>query len=254
MTHENITYSVIMPVYNGRKYFGDALQSALVALGDGDEIVVIEDGSKDGGVEDIVLAANDMRISYKYQENGGVASALNHGLRRARTPYFAWLSHDDLFLPDRLSEDRKLRQLCPDIVTFTAFYLFNDQADHLHLVNKMKFATSDQFATRLLARRFLNGCTVSAPIKTLINCGLFDEGLRHTQDYDAWLKILEKQTFTYIDKPTVLSRQHSEQDSKKMPKAAKAEFFELLRRHIGKTRLRRSTLSDLLAIIIAIMR
>ena len=249
MTDNNITYSVIMPVYNGRKYFGYALQSALAALGDGDEIVVIEDGSNDGGVEDIVHAVNDSRIRYEYEENGGVASALNHGLKIASNPYFAWLSHDDLFLPDRLSEDRKLRELCPDIVTFTAFYLFSGEADHLHLVNKLKFATSHHFATRLLARRFLNGCTVSAPIKTLIQCGLFDESLRHTQDYDMWLKILEKQNFTYIERPTVLARQHPEQDSKKLPAAAKAEFREILRRHWGQLNFKVKLLVDLMLIL-----
>ena len=111
MTVTKITYSVIMPVYNGRKYFRNALQSALSALGDGDEIVVIEDGSEDGGVGDVVAAVSDPRIRYEYQDNGGVASALNHGLKIAQNPYFAWLSHDDLFLPDRLREDRKLRRL-----------------------------------------------------------------------------------------------------------------------------------------------
>ena len=55
MTVTKITYSVIMPVYNGRKYFRNALQSALSALGDGDEIVVIEDGSEDGSEEGSLL-------------------------------------------------------------------------------------------------------------------------------------------------------------------------------------------------------
>jgi len=178
-----------------------------------------------------------------------VASALNHGLKIARNPYFAWLSHDDLFLPYRLSEDRKLRELCPDIVTFTAFYLFSDKADHLHLVNKLKFATCHHFATRLLARRFLNGCTVSAPIKTLIRCGLFDESLRSTQDYDMWLKILETQKFTYIERPTVLSRQHPEQDSKKLPEATRVEFREILRRRWGQVRFKARLLLDLMLIL-----
>ena len=249
MTDNNITYSVIMPVYNGRKYFGAALQSALAALGEEDEIVVIEDGSNDGGVEDIIHAVEDRRIRYQYQENGGVASALNHGLKIARNPYFAWLSHDDLFLPGRLSEDRKLRQLAPDIVTFTAFYLFSDDANDLKLVNKLKLATTHQFATRLLARRFLNGCTVSAPIKTFIQCGLFDESLRHTQDYDMWLKILETQKFTYIETPTVLSRQHPEQDSKTLPEAARVEFREILRRHWGQVRVKVRLLLDLFLLL-----
>jgi len=249
MSDKNVTYSVIMPVYNGRNYFHEALQSALAALADGDEIVVIEDGSKDGGVADIVQEVKDPRIRYKYQENGGVASALNHGIKIARNPYFAWLSHDDLFLANRLSEDRKLRLLCPDVVTFTAFYLFSDGVSHLHLVNKLKFATSHQFATRLLARRFLNGCTVTAPIQTLMQCGLFDESLRYTQDYDMWLKILETQKFTYIEQPTVLSRQHPEQDTQKMSVAAKIEFREILRRHWGQVRFKVRLLVDLMLIL-----
>lgn len=254
MTDNSITYSVIMPVYNGRKYFGAALHSALGALAEGDEIVVIEDGSNDGGVEEIIHAINDPRIRYENQENGGVASALNQGLRIARNPYFAWLSHDDLFLPDRLSEDRKLRKLCPDIVTFTAFYLFTDEANHLHCVNKLKLATSHHFATGLLTRRFLNGCTVSAPIKTLLQCGLFDERLRHTQDYDMWLKILETQKFTYIEKPTVLSRQHPEQDSKKLPAAAKVEFKKILIRHFRKISFGKSVISDIICLLLAFIR
>ena len=254
MVDPEINYSIIMPVYNGRKYFGNALRSALAALGDRDEIVVIEDGSEDGGVEDVVTTESDPRIRYEYQENGGVASALNYGLKIAKNPYFAWLSHDDLFLPDRLSEDRKLRKRCPDIVTFSAFYLFYEKADHLHLVNKLKFATSHHFATRLLAHRFLNGCTVSAPISLLVECGMFDESLRYTQDYDMWLKILNKQKFTYIERPTVLSRQHSEQDSKKQPAAAQTEFREILRRHAQKLRITRNTAVDLFILLISITR
>jgi GT2 family glycosyltransferase len=254
MTNHKVNYSVIMPVYNGRNYFGAALHSALAALGDGDEIVVIEDGSKDGGVEDIVAAANDPRIRYEAQENGGVAAALNRGLMVARNEYFAWLSHDDLFLPDRLSEDRKIRELCPEIVTFSAFYLFTDLADHLHLVNKLKLATSNYFATHLLAHRFLNGCTVTAPISTLVKCGMFDVELRCTQDYDLWLKILETQKFTYIAKPFVLSRQHPQQDSKRIPSEARKEFLLILRRHFKQLRFRKSTILAIVTLLIAIAK
>jgi len=249
MNNKIIKYSVIMPVYNGKEYFGEALNSALTALGTEDEIVVVEDGSKDGGVGDIIKAAKDRRIRYVNQENGGVASALNHGLKIARNPYFAWLSHDDLFLSTRLQHDRELRKIAPDIVTFSTFYLFTKRKENFHLVNKRELATSHLFATRLLARRFLNGCTVTAPISTIFECGLFDETLRHTQDYDMWLRILEKQNFTYIENPTVLSRQHADQDSKKMPSDARYEFRKILKRHISKIRLRKSTVLDIIILL-----
>ena len=254
MKNKEIRYSVIMPVYNGRKYFEDALKSAIRSLGASDEIIVVEDGSTDGGVADIVFDQNDPRVSYKKKDNGGVASALNYGIRVAKNPYFSWLSHDDIYLPERLEEDRRLRRVCPDIVTFSSFYLFNDGLEIAHLINQVKIATSRHFATRLLSRRFLNGCTVTAPVSILIKCGLFDEDLRHTQDYDMWLKITEFQKFSYIERPLLLSRQHPLQDSKKLPDEAKREFLKILKRHIKKVRINRTTILDIMILLVGVFR
>lgn len=249
MNIKPVNYSIIMPVYNGRNYFADALMSAIYSSGEQDEIVVIEDGSNDGGVKSIVENAQDYRVRYFQKDNGGVASALNYGLRVAQNPYFCWLSHDDLFLPNRLEEDRKLRMFCSDIVTFSSFYLFGANTNYIRLINRKEFALCRHFATRLLARRFMNGCTVTAPISKLKKFGFFDEELRHTQDYDMWLKILQEQKFSYIEAPTVMSRQHRNQDSKKMPLAAKREFRKIFIRHRSKISFRASLALDIMLLL-----
>lgn len=176
----------------------------------------------------------------------------------------------DVNLPySALARDALIAEgLKPDLIITTGSPIFEVLNEHRNEINSSKvlerlgLSRKDYFVVSSHREENIDNEANFEKLSNLLNSLAKTYGktvivsthLRHTQDYDAWLKILEKQTFTYIDKPTVLSRQHSEQDSKKMPKAAKAEFFELLRRHIGRTRLRRATLSDLLAIIIAIMR
>lgn len=225
-------YSIIMPVYNGRDYFEQALISAIKSLGLGDEIIVVEDGSTDGGVESIVkrYQANG-EISYLVKENGGVASALNLGMKHSSREIFAWLSHDDLYLPNRLEADRELRAHSPNIITVSNFFLLNNDSGFLRYINSITNLNSRQ-RFRLLSRRFLNGNCLSAPVSLLKESGGFNEQLRHTQDYDLWLRLLQKQEFVAIPAPTVLSRQHPMQDTQAQPAISKREYKGLLRKYL----------------------
>lgn len=244
-----IRYSIVMPVYNGRDYFQFALNSAVSCLGASDEIIVVEDGSTDGGVEEFVKKTNDQRVRYFFQNNSGVASALNTGINHARNSYFCWLSHDDMFLPNRLDSDRNIRQLIPNIVTFSSFIMLFEPNGRIQAPKFNGLRKQDQFASSLLARRFLNGCTVTSPISLIRECGMFDEKLRHVQDYDMWLKILDTSEFHFLQEPLVISRQHSNQDSKKMPEDAKKEYRKMVRQHSGKIKLRMNNIYNLALIM-----
>ena len=90
-----------MPVYNGANYVREAIDSALAQTYDNIEIIVVNDGSSDGGrTEEICLAYGD-KIRYFSKPNGGVASALNLAVREMTGEYFSWLSHDDLYYPQK---------------------------------------------------------------------------------------------------------------------------------------------------------
>lgn len=225
-------YSVIMPVFNGRMYFEQALVSALLSATEEDEIVVVEDGSTDGGVQHIVERhSSRTAIRYVSKPNGGVASALNVGLEAASNPVFSWLSHDDLYLPNRLSCDRALRRMLPDLVTVSNFYLLYEetgQCIHVHSTRKI----GNRQNVKLLGSRFINGNCLSAPVQLLKSIGGFNEDLRHTQDYDLWCRLLRTTALTAIPAATVISRQHPNQDSKRAPKAAREEYKQLLRNHL----------------------
>ena len=63
------------------------------------------DGSKDDGATEKVALSYGDRIKYLSKPNGGVSSALNYGIEHMSGDYFSWLSHDDLYEPDKIEQE-----------------------------------------------------------------------------------------------------------------------------------------------------
>lgn len=99
--------SVIIPVYNGEPYLKKCLDSIYTQTYANLEILVIDDGSRDGSSSllkeyETVIAAQERRIRLYRQENQGVAAARNTGIRNARGSYIAFVDQDDFLEPDYL--------------------------------------------------------------------------------------------------------------------------------------------------------
>ena len=88
--------SVIIPIYNGEKYFADCIQSILDQSFTNIEIIVINDGSTDGSLSLIKsYVQNDSRVVVINQKNKGVSAARNAGLSKARGDYIMFVDADD---------------------------------------------------------------------------------------------------------------------------------------------------------------
>ena len=92
--------SVLIAVYNGAPYLGEALESVYQQEYRPLEVVVVDDGSTDGSAA-IARGYGD-RLVYAYQENAGDGSARNHATRLASGELLAFLDADDRFTPSRL--------------------------------------------------------------------------------------------------------------------------------------------------------
>ena len=106
--NQNPKVSIIIPVYNGSDYLKEAIESALAQTYKNTEIIVINDGSKDNGATENIALSFGKKICYFRKSNGGVASALNFGIRKMTGDYFSWLSHDDIYLPKKLQKQVNL--------------------------------------------------------------------------------------------------------------------------------------------------
>lgn len=98
------TVSIGLPVYNGERYLGPALESMLAQSFTDFELIISDNASTDA-TEGIcrVYAARDPRIRYVRQaRNMGAHYNHNHVFSLARGRYFKWAGHDDMLAPDFL--------------------------------------------------------------------------------------------------------------------------------------------------------
>ncbi len=92
--------SVIVPVFNGRLYLREALQSIADQGHEPLEIIVVDDGSTD---DSAAIAGSFPGVTLLRQANAGVAVARNRGLAASRGEYVAFLDQDDRWTPDKLA-------------------------------------------------------------------------------------------------------------------------------------------------------
>lgn len=96
----NIRISVIVPVFNGARTLGKAIDSILAQTYPAYEIIIVDDGSTDD-TKAVVTRYGDP-VRYIHQENAGVSAARNHGGRVANGDWLTFLDADDWYYPDRL--------------------------------------------------------------------------------------------------------------------------------------------------------
>ncbi len=93
--------SVVIPVWNGEKTIARCLQSVQRQTWQRLEIIVVDDGSKDGTAAILDReAAKDDRIRVVHQENAGVSEARNHGMAFCRGKYTRFVDGDDVLPED----------------------------------------------------------------------------------------------------------------------------------------------------------
>lgn len=203
-----------MPVYNGGRYFELALQSALAQTYPNKEIIVVNDGSNDGGETDAVARRYRGRIKYIAQPNKGVAGALNTALEHLTGDVFTWLSHDDLYLPEKTSSqvDFYHRLNRDDAIVFSDYFLMDDKGEVWHetKLDHQRFVKTPMMP---LLTGSINGCTLFIPVPILREFGPFDETLRYTQDYELWNKILRRHEFFHHPETVIKYRVHPGQDT-----------------------------------------
>jgi glycosyltransferase involved in cell wall biosynthesis len=100
MKSDQLLVSVIIPVYNGEAFLGQAVESVQQQNYQPLEIIIVDDGSTDGTASLVTSFKSD--IHYVYQPNSGPAAARNKGLELARGEIIAFLDADDLWAPSKL--------------------------------------------------------------------------------------------------------------------------------------------------------
>lgn len=210
--------SIVIPVYNGSNYLREAIDSALAQTYSPIEVLVINDGSTDQGATASIAQSYGDRIRYFEKKNGGVATALNFGIEQMHGEYFSWLSHDDLYTPDKVKRQMDALEQCDDAtrIALGGYVNFTDRDGDVEPMDFLRRFTREQMETPLFAvfHRAVHGCALLIHRKHFERAGIFKPELRTTQDYELWFRLMRGQTILYTGGMDVRSRMHDMQDSR----------------------------------------
>ncbi|MFW2555408.1 glycosyltransferase family 2 protein [Aliarcobacter butzleri] len=200
----NELISVILPVYNGREYLSEAIESILNQTYTNFEFIIINDGSKDDSLQIIKeYERKDERIVVISRENKGLISTLNEGIANAKGKYIARMDQDDISLPRRFEEQIKFLEKNLEIgVCGTWVEVFGDNRNPI--LWKMPI-NDDELKVRLLF-----SVTFAHP-SVMMRKGLinqynlrYNEKYINAEDYKFWLDFSKYTKFVNI--PKVLFR------------------------------------------------
>ncbi len=126
--------SVLLPVYNGKKYLRAAIDSILDQTYRNFELLIINDGSKDGSAE-IANAYTDARVRVYHQENRGLSATLNRAIGLARGQYLARQDQDDVSYPTRFEKQVAFLERHPDhgmVGAWAEIWVGSDRTERVH--------------------------------------------------------------------------------------------------------------------------
>jgi len=199
------TFSVVIAAYQAAGTIARAVESALAQSLSPLEAIVCDDGSTD----DTAAALEPYldRIVLIRKPRGGVSSARNAALARARGEFFAILDSDDVFLPERLERLGALAVWRPDLdILCTDAFL---EVDH-----EVVAQFGEGCAFELLHQRaaILERCFCIAPAyrrSALIRARGFDESLHTGEDWDCLIRLLRSGASAgLVDEPLYRYRLH----------------------------------------------
>lgn len=246
--------SVILCVFNGAETLRATMNSVLAQDGVDLELVVIDDGSTDDSWHVISeVAAADDRVRAFQVSNGGVCRARNYGMDLARADLVAFVDHDDVYLPGKLSRQlRHLREHRDLAVSSTFGWRVGASGRRLSAYD-VGPTTDEQFEAMREdgAVIYLLASSVVARKQALLAAGSFRNEYRPAEDVDLWTRVADRHQVQTLPERLVDYRIHADSASSKglFRQLEVTELIErnTLRRRAGRTELTLEEFRDLRA-------
>jgi glycosyltransferase involved in cell wall biosynthesis len=200
--------SVVIPVRNGARWLGEAIDSIVTQTFSDLELLVIDDGSTDETPQILTgWLRRDGRIRALSQHDLGLAAALNYGLSEARGLFLARLDADDRAAPKRLERQIHVLERNPRVGLLGSWAQRIDkhgrprgdlrpETDHEKLVKILTHANPFVHSTIMLRTEIARGL------------GGYRTAFEAAEDYDLWLRMSEVTRLSNVAEPLVQYRRH----------------------------------------------
>ncbi|BBN80400.1 fucosyltransferase [Pseudoalteromonas sp. A25] len=199
--------SVVIPLFNKAEHVVRAVESVLQQTVPVKEVIVVDDGSEDGGATK-VESLKYQNVLIHRQANHGVSHARNVGISLASGDFVAFLDADDYWLPNFIALITELRQLYPAGKLLCTGYEFKTKLGTKRAINSKLLAPHG-----LIDDYFRACCNEDLPITASSVCieknileevGGFPEDLKLGEDQVVWAMIACKWPIAYVQQSAVV--------------------------------------------------
>lgn len=205
--------SIIIPVYNAAPFLKDSLESVINQTYSNIEIICIDDGSEDNSLE--ILKFFSDKITIISQENQGLASALNVGIKKMKGKWFKWFSPDDVMFHNTIEILVNEAEKFSNTIIYSDWDIIDEKSNLLRSFQESNYneLTNFEYNVRLLDRQLINVNTTLIPSSLLEKCSIRDLDDPVAIDYDLFLNaaLLFDIKFRLIQKSLIKYRIHTKQ-------------------------------------------
>jgi len=215
----NKLVSIVIPVYNSEKYLEESLTSCINQTYGNTEIIAVNDGSNDHSLE-ILLSFSD-KIQVVSQENKGISSAINLGIKKMKGDLFKIMNSDDILYPECVElltlEYAKINN--KKVIVHGNCDLIDSEGEIIREWNQRNLNKLSQFEQNvvLLDHNTVINITSLFHKESFSKYGVFDESLRASVDYELWLRLCLQHGFRLhlLEKKLVKYRRHEQSITKR---------------------------------------
>jgi glycosyltransferase involved in cell wall biosynthesis len=225
--------SICIPAYRAEKFLPEALESIARQSFKDWELVVTEDGSRDGTEILVVDFSRSVSQPVRYQrheKNKGLTATRNTGIRAARASHIAILDADDAWEPEHLATLHAHMESSQADVVHSGSILFDHDSRRRLEIRAPDATAVEQFPISLFRAEYIIQPSSVLLSKSLWErVGGFDESFQHVEDREMWLRSVRAGArFTFTGTNTCLYRKHGNAMSgESVPMAiASARVFE----------------------------
>lgn len=198
----NPLISVIIPTFNRAHVLLRAVDSVLKQSYKHFELIVVDDGSTDHTDELLSSYVREGKIQYLKQENKGVSSARNFGVRSSKGEWLAFLDSDDEWLKVKLQKQVDFLRERPDLRLIHGEELWVRNGKRVNQ-KKIHQKFGGFIYEKCLPLCLISPSAVMIERKLYEEMGGFDEEFIVCEDYDLWLKITSLYEVGFVPDPII---------------------------------------------------
>lgn len=206
--------SVIIPTYNRETFLRQAIYSVANQSYSPIEILVIDDGSSSNYAEAICETFENCQ--YYYKENGGLSSARNFGLKKAKGVFIGFLDDDDFWREDKIEKQLAGFEVNPDVYLVHSSAMVINQTgnltgDIIGAVKEKAHLRSGNVFWNALGTWVVKSPTPLIRREVFENGFLFDENIKVGEDVDFYQRLFYRHKVLYLDEPLAYYRVYDDQ-------------------------------------------